>query len=202
MNWFNDLPTWAKILVPIGAVVGILLIWQPWKKDNQADQSLYSQAQTVYQPIAASPVSGAEQQPMPYPLGSGYAVPSGWTYYVPGQGDETGSNIAPEQEPVENAPAMTYVYGTQPDIELARQAGLTENVQYIDITSLPSTEQIAAIQKGGVVLGGAGALGGLSEQEYEAARRAGANITRIGGADRYATLAQYRQWYAQNVAGQ
>lgn len=198
VNWFNDLPTWAKILVPVAAVVGILLIWQPWKKSDASERSLYDQAQTVYQPIAAAPIGG-EQQPMPYALGQGYAVPSGWTYYVPGQGDETGNNIAPEQEPVENAPTPIYVYGTQADIEMARQAGLTEGVQYIDITGLPTPEQIAAIQRGGVVLGGAGAIGGISAREEELARKAGANITRIGGADRYETLRQYRQWYAQNV---
>lgn len=199
MNWFNDLPTWAKILIPVAAVVGILLIWQPWKKQGAGgEETLYQQAQTVYQPIAAAPVGG-EQQAMPYALGQGYAVPSGWTYYVPGQGDETNQAIAPEQEPVENAPNPILVYGTQADIEMARQAGLTENVQYIDITGLPTPEQIAAIQKGGVVLGGAGATGGLSAQEEELARKAGANITRIGGADRYETLRQYRQWYSQNV---
>jgi hypothetical protein len=198
-NWFQDLPTWAKILVPIAAVVGILLIWQPWKKPDASERSLYDQAQTVYQPIAAAPIGG-EQQPMPYALGQGYAVPAGWTYYVPGQGDETNQTIPPSQEPAENAPSPIYVYGTQADIEMARQAGLTgDRVQYIDITGLPTPEQIAAIQRGGVVLGGAGAIGGLSAQEEELARKAGANITRIGGADRYETLRLYRQWYTQNV---
>lgn len=198
-NWFNDLPAWAKILVPVLVVGAILFIWKSWQKGASSDEGLYNQAQTVYQPIAASP-SNQSQEPMPYPLGSGIAVPSGWTYYVPGQGDETSPTTAPSQEPVENAPQPIYVYGAQADIEMARAAGLTgDRVQYIDITSLPTPQQIAAIQKGGVVLGGVGTTGGISAQEEELARKAGAQIIRIGGEDRYATVAQYRQWYEQNV---
>ncbi len=191
MKWYEDLPTWAKFLIPASIALLFIFIWRPWEKEEE-EQTPYvkAQTQTLYQPVAAG--TSATPEPMPYRLGEGYAVPSGWSYYTP-SGDETPSNIPPAQE----EPEMVYVYGPTADIEMARSSGLTEYVQFIDVSALPSLEQIKAVQRGGVILGGPLAQGGFTAEEEELARRAGAEITRLGGQTRYDTLAEYREWYRE-----
>ncbi len=188
VKWFEDLPTWAKVLIPAGIAVIFLLAWQPWKKE-ETQEGTYTKAQSLYQPVAAG--TSVTPEPMPYRLGEGYAIPSGWSFYTQRM-DETDFNIPPEQEPKD-----IYVFGPTVDIELAKSTGLTEGVKFVDISSLPSEQQIAMIQKGGIILGGVDAPGGISLSEEEKARRAGADITRLGGPTRYETLALYRQWYSE-----
>jgi hypothetical protein len=81
-------------------------------------------------------------------------------------------------------------YGTTSDINLAKQNGYQGN--FIDVSQYGDGSKyqdlLHAYQTGAnpVILGGSGATGGINDSIYNQLIGAGANITRIGGADRYA----------------
>ena len=46
-EWFEKLPLWAKIAIPVVAIGIIVLIWSPWKKSSSASSSSTSAATTT-----------------------------------------------------------------------------------------------------------------------------------------------------------
>jgi hypothetical protein len=98
----------------------------------------------------------------------------------------------------------TY-YGSKTDIELAKQSGLKGN--FYDVSAYGDNSKyqdlLHAYQTGAnpVILGGAGAVGGINDNLYKQLVGAGANIQRIGGADRYQVQDNFRN-YATNLQNQ
>lgn len=80
-------------------------------------------------------------------------------------------------------------YGTTSDIELAKRAGYQGN--FYDVSKYGDNSKYSDIlhsyKTGGnpVILGGAGATGGINDALYNRLIQGGANIQRIGGKDRY-----------------
>lgn len=75
-------------------------------------------------------------------------------------------------------------FGVTSDINMAKQKGIDGN--FIDITNWDTLKLLEAlVSKGGTVIGGAGATGGIDANEYARAIQEGANIMRIDGKDRY-----------------
>lgn len=82
----------------------------------------------------------------------------------------------------------TY-YGTKSDIDLAKQAGYSG--KFVDVSKYgdgSKYKDILSAHKTGhnpIILGGAGAIGGINDDLYKQLQQAGANLQRIGGKDRY-----------------
>jgi hypothetical protein len=98
-------------------------------------------------------------------------------------------------------PKKYTFYGTTSDINLAKQNGFQGN--FIDTSTYGDGSKyqdlLHAYQTGAnpVILGGAGATGGINDTLYNQLVGAGANITRIGGADRYAVQDNLKNWFNQ-----
>lgn len=84
--------------------------------------------------------------------------------------------------------AYTY-YGTTSDIDLAKKNGVQGN--FYDVSKYGEESKykdlLHAYKSGAnpIILGGAGATGGINDGIYTRLLDSGANITRIGGKDRY-----------------
>lgn len=80
-------------------------------------------------------------------------------------------------------------YGTTSDIELAKRSGYQG--KFIDVSKYGDNSKYSdllhAYKTGGnpVILGGAGATGGINDSIYQRLIQGGANVQRIGGKDRY-----------------
>lgn len=88
-----------------------------------------------------------------------------------------------------NPYSRTY-YGNTTDINNAKSQGIQGN--FVDVSKYGDASKyqdlLHAYQTGAnpVILGGAGATGGINDNLYDQLKSAGANVDRIGGADRYA----------------
>lgn len=98
----------------------------------------------------------------------------------------------------------TY-YGNATDIALAKQTGLSGN--FIDVSSYGDGSKyqdlLHAYRTGAnpIILGGAGATGGINDSIYKQLTDNGASIQRIGGKDRYEVQNNFRN-YATDLAKQ
>lgn len=91
----------------------------------------------------------------------------------------------------------TY-YGTTSDIELAKRSGVQG--KFYDVSKYGDGSKLKDIlhsyKTGGnpVILGGAGATGGINDQIYRQLINSGANVQRISGKDRYEVQSNLRNY--------
>ena len=71
-EWYSNLPTWAKIAIPVALVGIIVVIWQPWKSSSSAGAS-GSGVGTSPVPVGATPAPGTS----PVVIGTGSASTTG-----------------------------------------------------------------------------------------------------------------------------
>lgn len=112
--------------------------------------------------------------------------------HPPAPGVMTGTTMNSSYTPTDAA-SMVY-YGNAADIGVAKSAGVTG--KFVDISKLSYEDQVKALSSGGVVLGGG--AGGVNEKLWNAAVTNGANLTRIGGANRDETIEMLRDYQKQN----
>jgi hypothetical protein len=99
-------------------------------------------------------------------------------------------------------PGKRTYYGTTSDIELAKQAGHSGN--FIDVSKYGDDSKykdiLHAYKTGAnpVILGGAGATGGINDSLYSKLKSDGIkNLTRIGGKDRYEVQDNLKNYVSQ-----
>ncbi|MEK3853447.1 hypothetical protein [Cytobacillus sp. FSL H8-0458] len=100
-----------------------------------------------------------------------------------------------------NSKLPTY-YGNNIDIQNAKNAGLQG--KFYDISKYGEksilTDISNAFKSGAnpIILGGAGAVGGINDKIQNQLKQSGVNINRIGGADRYEVLNNAKRFDDQN----
>lgn len=132
----------------------------------------------------------------------GGAVPTNRQVYT-AQVQQPAQNSNPWAQ-VSNTPQTRTFYGNASDIALAKQSGMQGN--FIDISGWGENSIIKGIQHnaktGGnpMILGGAGATGGINDYLLGLINKGGTNIGRIGGKDRYEVQDNLKKYMLEQAA--
>ena len=123
-EWYSNLPTWAKIAIPVALVGIIVVIWQPWKASSSSGSS-GSGVGTSPVPVGTSPV-GVGTSPVTIPA-PGMQRPSTGRMKSPGEPSSNIINLATPINPVKAPRTAQVPKGNTPfasSSELAKVAAV------------------------------------------------------------------------------